>query len=243
VAGVTPLLCLPFAGSGAGFFRPWTGRPSGVVRVEPVQLPGREELFGIPMRTDAGRVVAGLLPGVLDRTRGCGEVALFGHSMGAVLAYELAHALAAARPGSVAHLFVSGSPGPWTPRSRRATGLPDREFLERVREFAGYDHAAMSNPELRELLLPALRADVALHEFYVPGTERPLDAPITSFRGAGDRLVSAAQAAEWRDATTRECEVVELSGGHMYLADSADELLARLESVLAGGRRSAAAGR
>lgn len=151
---------------------------------------------------------------------------LFGHSMGAVLAYELAHRIErSGGPVRLAALVVSGAPGPWTPRTDRADGLPDEEFAARVRAFAGYDHPALADPEMRELLLPTLRADVRLHESYVPSTDRKLDAPVVSVRGREDTLVGAAEAAEWGRATTGKLTVAEPAGGHMYLTERPGELL------------------
>lgn len=227
-----PVLCFPFAGAGAGVFRRCREYPSDVVRICPVQLPGREERYGEPPYTDVGQAVAGLLPDLLAALDGAQQVALFGHSLGAVLAFEAAHQFALAGRPEVVRLFVSGSPGPWTGRTRRATGLSDEAFLDRVREFAGYTHPALEHPELREMLLPTLRADVAMHEHYRPPAGHPLDVPITSIRGADDELVSAAEAREWVAATTIGCTVVEPAGGHMYLVDTPAELVRLLERAV-----------
>jgi surfactin synthase thioesterase subunit len=229
-----PVLCFPFAGAGASAFRRCQEFPSDVLRICPVQLPGREERFDEPPYTDVAHAVADLLPEVLDLIDGGPRVALFGHSLGAVLGYEMAHQLGSIDGLSVAQLFVSGSPGPWTRRERRATGLSDEEFLERVREFAGYTHPALEHPELREMLLPTLRADVAMHENYLAPSPKPLDAPITSIRGTHDELVSAEQAREWAAATSGGWRAVELPGNHMYLVDSPVELVRLMDAVLAG---------
>ncbi|RFS84169.1 thioesterase [Actinomadura spongiicola] len=223
-----PLVCLPFAGSGAGFYRAWSRRPGHGVPVVPVQLPGREELFSEEPFTDVADAAASLAPRVAELIAGAPQFAIFGHSLGAVLSYEIARELRRlGRPG-LAHLYVSGSPGPWTGRDDRATGLGDEEFLKRVQEFAGYRHAAFDDPSLRELLLPALRADVAMHENYKPSSNEPLDVPVTSLRGADDALVTAREAREWRKITWGPFSYRELPGGHMYLADAPDVLLRAL---------------
>lgn len=160
---------------------------------------------------------------------------LFGHSLGAVLAYELVHLLST-RDVCVERLVVSGSPGPWTQRERRATGLPDKEFLARVEEFAGFRHEALDHPEMRELILPMLQADCEMHENYIPSTDEPISAPICSIRGSHDGLVAAEQAQEWRTATTGEFSFAEFRGDHMYLVDHAREVLDLIEAKSAGGR-------
>ncbi|MEU0991964.1 alpha/beta fold hydrolase [Streptomyces sp. NPDC005953] len=222
---VLPLVCLPFAGSGAGFYRAWAQSPTPGVAILPVQLPGREEQFIDAPFTDAAEAATRLAPLVVDLTAGVASFALFGHSLGAVLSYELAHELARLGHPGLTHVYVSGSPGPWSGRDARATGLSDDEFLERVQEFAGYRHQAFDNPDLRDLLLPVLRADVAMHENYKPATDEPLRVPVTALRGVDDALVSAEHARQWRTATSAEFRYVELPGGHMYLADSPAELL------------------
>ncbi|MFG3406654.1 thioesterase II family protein [Streptomyces sp. NPDC048142] len=227
----TVLICLPFAGAGPSFFTPWQKAAPEGLRILPVSLPGREKRFPEPAHTSAAPAVDDAYAQVTAALGGGsggggGPVMLFGHSMGAVLAYELAHRIE--RSGGAVRLdalVVSGAPGPWTPRTDRADGLPDEEFAARVRAFAGYDHPALANPEMRELLLPTLRADVRLHETYVPSTDRPLGVPVISVRGREDTLVGAAEAAEWGRATTGRLTVAEPAGGHMYLTERPEALL------------------
>ncbi|GAA2704275.1 thioesterase II family protein [Actinoplanes palleronii] len=230
------LLCVPFAGAGPSFFHPWRMLAAGHRRLVTVDLPGRERrILETPYRNvvEAARnsvddLAAELAPGT--------RIVLFGHSLGAVLAYELVHLLST-RDLRVERLVVSGSPGPWTRRERRATGLPDEEFLARVEEFAGFRHEALDHPEMRELILPVLQADCEMHENYVPSTDEPVSVPITSLRGASDGLVSADQARQWQRATTAEFRYAEFPGDHMYLVDRAREVLDLIEAETARGRR------
>lgn len=222
----TTLVCFPYAGAGAGFFRPWRDHDAPV-EILAVQLPGREKRFTEDPYRDVHDAVDGLSGDVLDLLAGRSPIVLFGHSLGAVLAYEMAHRLEAEGGSAVSHLVVSGAPGPGDVRPNRATGLPDDEFLARVLEFSGYSHPALADPAMRELLLPCLRADVEMHENYRPPAGRePLCMPVTAVRGADDSLVSHAELKEWADVTTGEFRVAELPGGHMYLVDAAAEVLA-----------------
>ena len=226
---MVPVLCFPYAGAGASTYRRLQEQPSDAVRICPVQLPGREERYGDPLPRTVMEAVDELMPDLLDLAGDGGRVALFGHSLGAVLAYEAAYRLRETDGPAVVRLFVSGSPGPWTRRANRATGLSDAEFVDRVNELAGYTHPALAHPDLRAMLLPILRADVAMHEEYRPPAEARLDVPVTSIRGADDDLVSADEAAQWTDATSVGCRLVEVPGGHMYLVDSPAALVRVLE--------------
>jgi surfactin synthase thioesterase subunit len=227
----TALVCLPFAGAGTAFFRQWSAGvdPAGL-RIVPLQLPGRERRVDEDPYHDVSAAVDDLVAGLPGALAGTRRVALLGHSLGAVLAYELALRLSGTSGGGasdsgatdieVVRLFVSGSPTPDVRRERRATGLPDEEFLNRVAEFAGLRHEAMADPEMRELILPVLRADIAMHENYVPGTGDPVPVPLVALRGSGDTLVTADEALGWAKFTTLDFAYSELPGGHMYLTES-----------------------
>lgn len=228
------LLCVPFAGAGPSFFHPWRELAGDRWRIATVDLPGRERrLLEEPYRnvveaakTEIDTVAAEL--GAGSRT------VLFGHSLGAVLAYELVHLLSQ-RDVHVERLIVSGSPGPWTQRERRAAGLRGDEFLARVEEFAGFRHEALDHPEMRELILPTLQADCEMHEAYVPSTDARVTVPICSLRGDHDGLVTAEEGRQWRDATTSDFSYVEFPGDHMYLVDQGREVLDVIEAQSARG--------
>jgi surfactin synthase thioesterase subunit len=150
---------------------------------------------------------------------------VFGHSLGAVLAFEIVQRLVNYAELPISQLLVSGSPGPLTRREVRATGLPDDEFLQQVKQFAGFTDEAMAFEDVRKMVLPTLRADVEMHENYRPSSRAPLPVPITSLRGRSDELVSTEQALEWKNETTGEFTLVEPEGGHMYLVDRPEDVV------------------
>lgn len=231
--GDVPLVCFPFAGAGASFFRPWSARLAGQFDVLPVQLPGREKRFDDAPHTSVSAAISEVLPELSRRLRGRSDVVVFGHSLGAVLGYELARRASREGGFEVKRLVVSGSPAPAQQRDRRATGLSDDEFLQQVSDFAGYSHPVLEDPEMRDLLLPVLRADVEMHEGYLPGQLDVLAASITCLRGRDDALVSLADSARWQEVTGQPLDLVEVAGGHMYLVDEPERLFEVLHSARA----------
>ena len=229
--GDVPLVCFPFAGAGASFFRPWRARLVGRFDVIAVQLPGREKRIDDPPHTSVAAAIGEVLPELSERLGSRGDVVVFGHSLGAVLAYELARRASREAGFQVERLVVSGSPVPSRQRDRRATGLSDDQFLQQVSDLAGYRHPVLEDPEMRELLLPALRADVEMHEAYRPGQLDVLAASITCLRGRDDALVSAAESASWQEVTHRPLDLVEVAGGHMYLVDDPERVFEALHSA------------
>ncbi|MGW2636933.1 thioesterase II family protein [Streptomyces sp. NPDC001348] len=229
-----PVVCLPFAGAGASFFRPWREQAAERLLIVPVQLPGREERLDEAPYPEVAEAVDDIVPELLELAEDYPLLAVFGHSLGAVLAHEITRRLAGSLPVESLRLIVSGAPAPDEPRRERATGLSDDEFLRRVRDLAGYDHPALADSEMRQLILPALRADVAMHENYRPDPQQPpLPLRVTSVLGSADHLVTAEQAAGWQRVTTLPLRQERLDGGHMYLVDSAKELLTVIDSAVA----------
>jgi surfactin synthase thioesterase subunit len=196
-----------------------------------------------------GEAVRGLLPEVVATLSGRSPVAVFGHSLGAVLAYELARAIEERTELPLVHVFVSGSPAPWRGRVQQVVTLDDDEFVARVEKLAGYRHAAFDSPEFRDLLLPTLRADVAMHEAYRPLSDEPIQAPVTCLRGETDELVAEAAARQWVGATSGTFTYRSVPGGHMYLTERPEavvELMARalgvgVPAAMPGGDREAGA--
>lgn len=228
-----PVICLPYAGAGASFFRPWRNEAPERLHIVPVQLPAREDRIDEEPYQDIAEAVEDLLPEVRELAERSPRVAVFGHSLGAVLAYELTRRLAETVDPARLRLVVSGSTSPRQPRQQRATGLPDEAFLARVLDFAGYDHPGLADAEIRGLVLPMLRADVEMHENYRPDRVEPLPLAVTSVYAAHDHLVSREQAADWQCVTTGPLRLVEMDGGHMYLVDSAKDVLAVLDEATA----------
>lgn len=228
------LICIPPAGAGPHFYRMWaTGLPQDV-EVLAVHLPGRESRFTEPPMTDYHRAVEAVYAGVrpaLDPL----PYAIFGHSMGALLAYGLA--LTAARMGSPApeHLLLSGVGGPrGTPPKTGRGHWGDTELVADLRAMGGTTAEILENPELLDILLPILRADYTLCESFraAPPTGPPLSVPVTVLGGADDDCTPADLAC-WADVCSGPFAQHTFSGGHFFLTrESAQPVLATVTSAV-----------
>ncbi|MFB7785193.1 thioesterase II family protein [Streptomyces vinaceus] len=226
---MTTLICLPYGGAGAGIYRPWRRLSSPVLQAVPVQVPGREEEFGQPFY----RTMAEAAAGTAERIRavvGAGPFMVFGHSFGAVLAYEAVRYLADTGGPRPLHLVVSGSAGPCGDRTERLDGTDD-EDAARAAWINGGPVEAFTDPGLRSLLLPILRADINLLADHRPGACEPLPIPITALRGDADQLVPVDAWRDWARYTSADFRAIEFPGGHMYVQHSWTELWKMLEDL------------
>lgn len=228
---MTQLICFPFAGGGTAFFRPWQRMLGDSVEVQPILLPGRERRLLEPPCVTVEAAIDDTLSQLSGKLREAASVIVFGHSLGAALAYALTTRLAGQAGVRTTRLVVSGSPAPHKARPERASGLDDDAFLARVSEFAGFDDPAMLDGEVRELILPALRADVAMHESYSPDPQR-IDAVITAIRGRDDGLVTQDDLLGWQEVAHQAIEFVTFPGGHMYLSEQSMPLIEKLAAYV-----------
>ncbi len=213
------LFCFPYAGAGASLFRTWAEALSSI-EVCPVQLPGRENRI-----TQTSFIH--WLPLVETLARALGPYfdipfAFFGHSMGALLSFELARQLRARGLVEPIHLFVSGHRAPQLPNTTpRLRHLSKPELVRELRRLRGTPEAVLQSAELLDLLLPTLRSDFAICERYVYHPELPLDLPISAFAGIEDRLASPDDLAGWREQTRRSFKLRSYPGDHFFLHTSA----------------------
>ncbi|MFG2938841.1 thioesterase II family protein [Streptomyces sp. NPDC048282] len=224
------LVCLPHAGGSATFFAGLPALLGDGVDVLAVQYPGRQDRRGEPCAPSidvlARQVTAELLPWT-DR-----PLALFGHSLGAVLGFEVARALQAAGRTPVA-LFASGRRAPSRHRPETAHRLDDEGLLREIRALSGTDSRVFADEELVRMVLPAIRADYRIVENHRAVPDPPLDCPITALTGIDDPKVTPEEAQAWREHTTAAFDLVAFPGGHFYLTARAAEVARVIGTALA----------
>jgi pyochelin biosynthetic protein PchC len=235
----TPTLVLfPHAGGGAGFYRTLAARFPADVDVRVVQYPGREARAGEELVDDMG-VLADQVAEALRPLRGR-RLAVLGHSMGALVGYEVARRLEAEGAG-LERLFASARHPPTahgqTPHGagRQRHLLDDDAFAEMLRDTGGTPAALLDEPEMRAYLLPIVRNDYRLVETYAPSPGPALRTGVVSIAAEGDGTVTAAQVEGWRRTTRGPFEHLTFPGGHFYLLERPAELAATVLTRLGWG--------
>jgi medium-chain acyl-[acyl-carrier-protein] hydrolase len=224
------LFAFPFAGGGAAVYREWGDCLRGV-DVHSLLLPGRERRLEEPPIGDARLLLDRMLPALLalaDR-----PFILFGHSMGALIAYELAHRLREYNLCPL-HLIVSAYRSPERPRRRVLHLLPDDEFMEALRGYDGTQPGILDDPELVQLLLPMIRSDFRLHESYEFTARDPLNCPMTAIVANADQHVSEEEMQDWCDKTDSAFSLVRVDGAHFYLLQQPDLVLPVVQRCIDG---------
>jgi medium-chain acyl-[acyl-carrier-protein] hydrolase len=227
------MFCFPYAGGGASAYRGWAGGLPPDVEVCPVQLPGRESrLREAPFETP-GPLIQAIADALQPYLRDLPFV-FFGHSMGAMISFELSRELRRRGQTLPLHLFVSGRRAPQVPDDEEPIhALPEPEFIAKLRELNGTPEEVLQHAELMKLLIPVLRADFSVNETYVYTQEEPFDIGISCFGGLGDKEVSRDDCAAWKDQTRGRFRLRMLPGDHFFVHSAKDMILESVARDLA----------
>lgn len=236
--GVSPeapfrLICLPHAGADASVYRAWAASfPAGTAAC-PVQLPGRGRRRTEPLLRSARRVAQQLAPEIISMVRV--PYAIFGHSTGALCAFELTRELRRLGGSPPSHLFVAGRRAPQLPMTRtELSHLPVTELAAVLRQLGGTPEDVLMDPSILTLIQPLLAADFAINEAYGYYPEPRLDMPITAFAGSRDPGARPEDMARWRDETSAGWSMEVLDGGHFAIFGHATVVQQRIARDLVG---------
>lgn len=210
------LFCFPYSGAGASIFYTWPDVLPAAIQVCPIELPGHGTRLTEPLFTRLPPLVqaaaSALLPH-LDQ-----PFALFGHSLGSLVTFELARCLRRQYNLSTVHLFVSGHDAPHIPDTDPPIhALPEAEFVAELRRLNGMPEEILENAELMQLLLPILRADFEICETYVYQADEPLDCPLSAFGGLQDDGLTRQGLEAWSEHTTAAFSPRMFPGDHFFL--------------------------
>lgn len=225
------LICFPHAGGAAGFYFPLSKALSPTVETLAVQYPGRQDRRSEPGLGNIEELTEGIVEALVPLLDSR-PLALFGHSMGAVVAYEVARRLEHETGSPPTALFASGRRAPSRRRVENMHLREDQALVEELRELGGTDPELLDDLDVMRLLLPAVRRDYQAIETYQHRTGRELSCPITVLIGEQDRRTTIDEASDWKHHTTGGCTLELFPGGHFFLSEHipnvADLVTARL---------------
>jgi surfactin synthase thioesterase subunit len=225
------LICLPYAGGGATIYRAWAAGLSADIEVRPVQLPARQNRRHEPPVTRVDSIVTRLVAAI--ELLPPSPTAIFGHSFGGLVAYELGRRLTAAGTPPLA-LVIGARNAPHVPRlAPPIHALPDEQFFEKLNRRYGTALTLLRDRELMELALPSLRADFAAYETYEYRAGPRLETPITVLHGLRDASMTKGQAEAWGDLTRAGAMVHSVDAGHFFVDTHHEWVLAHVRRALA----------
>jgi medium-chain acyl-[acyl-carrier-protein] hydrolase len=225
------LFCFHYAGGSALTYRTWAQKLPATVEVVAIQLPGRATRMhepAITKLTDVVEPIAEALAPLLNE-----PFAFFGHSMGALISFEVARFLRRQGRALPWHMFVSGRSAPQLNREHEPLyNLPKDQLLAELKELEGTPREVLEHPELMELMLPMLRADFSICDTYEYTEEAPLACPITAFGGLQDADISRRQVEAWREQTSATFTLRMVPGNHFFIHANETLLLNLLATQL-----------
>lgn len=226
------LYCFPYAGGSAGIYQPWRATLDPGIDLVAVQMPARGARMSEPAMRDLPEIVKRLAE-VVIATPGV-RFAFFGHSLGALVAFELTRYLAAHQLTTPVKLIVSGASGPQASRELEPLDeTDDDKLIQRLSRYKGTPPEILQHRELMRLMGPAIRADFALAGNYVYRAGPALRMPITVFAGTSDDEVDAEQAHAWQRETSAAFRLHAFDGDHFFIHHQQQTVVARLNAELA----------
>lgn len=227
----TRLFCFHYGGGSASAYREWAKDLADHAELVAIQLPGRESRFNEPLLDNISDIVDRLclnFNGYLDKS-----FIFFGHSIGALIAFELVRALRRKGMLQPKHLIVSGTKAPQVPLKRAPIyNLPDSKLIEEIRKYNGIPSTILEDKELMAIFLPIIRADFCISETYKYTSEEPLTYPITALGGLSDDTFDSEDLLKWQEQTSSLFEYDLLPGDHFFIKSSYQEVINIVNKVL-----------
>lgn len=217
------LICIPYAGGSAYIFNSWPKHLPDWLQVCAIQLPGRGRRIQEPALTRLSAIVPQLTEALLPHLGQ--HFAFFGHSMGAMISFEVIRELKRKHKVGAMHLFVSGCYAPHIPDPNPLHSLPDQEFIDELKRLQGATPAELDNSELMQLMLPTLRADCLVTETYTYQQDLPLECPITVFGGTEDTIAKEEDLTQWQRHTNGRFACHIFPGKHFFFESAETSIL------------------
>lgn len=227
------LFCFPYAGGSSAIYEKWKKLLSPSIELIPIEYTGRGARFNLPLLENINDIVEDVFHVIeknLDKTS---HYSLFGHSMGALIAYELSHKLITLNYSAPTHMFFSGKLAPHIEIDFNPIhNLDDFEFKEKLLQLGGTPREAIENKDWSKLFLPILRSDFkAVEKYSYSKKNNPLPCKFTILYGKDDYL-TASKIEEWQYHTEDKCTFLKFPGGHFFLNDHVSEIVNLINNTL-----------
>jgi len=225
------IFCFPYSGGGASIFYDWPKYFPQDINIMALQLPGHESRMAEELVSDLILLIDKLAVAIspyLDK-----PYIFFGHSLGALISFELTHRLKKMNVSLPKCLIVSGRAAPHTPSKNGIIhNLPNSEFIAKLKEYNGLPEIILDNQELLDLFLPIIRADFKLSESHLHMKDEPLPVPIIALAGKNDQNVIIENVALWMEHTTKSFKEYLLPGDHFFIKSHLEEVLNIIQDVI-----------
>jgi medium-chain acyl-[acyl-carrier-protein] hydrolase len=227
------LFCFPYAGGSTQMYHSWDSRLHPKIELCPIELSGRGQRFNEPLYKDFGELITDIFHQVKHDILETPYV-FFGHSLGALIAFELVHKIGAANLPYPKHIFYSGKSAPNLENTRKTFYhlMESEKFKAEIMKLGGTSPVIFENKELAELFLPIIKNDFKMAETYHFMEGRKLyNGEITVFLGKNDAM-TAAQCHEWIRCTSGICKIMYFNGGHFFITDESERIISTINETL-----------
>lgn len=227
------LFCFPFAGGSATIYTSWKKKLHHFIELHPVELAGRGKRFTEPFYNSLDEAVDDLFNKIINEINK-GKYALFGHSMGGLIVYEIANKLRNNNLNPPVHIFFGGSSAPSVPLrdDQIHHHLPDKQFIEKIVELGGTPPGFFEQNELVDLFIPLLKNDFKISETDISHkTIIPFDFNISIFIGSHEDITDT-EVLSWKNHTNKKCQIHYIEGGHFFINENKDSVIEIINNTL-----------
>jgi len=228
----TILFCLPYAGGSARIYAKWRKFLNSSVELFPIELAGRGKRFNEPFYSTMDEAIHDIYSQIKDKLNH--PFAIYGHSMGSLLAYELSYKIQQTNGLSPLHIFFSGGKPPHCRTVKKEIHkLTDSDFKNEIKRMGGTPNELLAEKELFEIFMPILRADFRLIETYryIKKSDSKLNSKVTVLNGKEDEI-SDNELLGWQQYTKQSCNIVNFEGGHFFINDHAESIVDLINNVV-----------
>ncbi|RIU88360.1 thioesterase II family protein [Oceanobacillus picturae] len=231
------LFCLPYAGGSETIYHSWKNHLHPSIQIVPIELKGRGKRFNEFFYESLEEAVDDIFENIKDRIAN-DDFAIYGHSMGSLLVYELYYKISELNLKKPKHLFFSGYKAPSIIRERENTyTLPNYEFMKKVMELGGTPKELMKNKELLEIILPIIRSDFKIIETYnYEEREEKIACDVSILNGKQDSI-NLEEILTWKNHVCRDFKVYNFEGNHFFINNNAENITSIINATLVDENR------